>query len=178
MCKLKDIVNLRAHLPINQKRTVQDAIRFLCEHNISATLVSDDEGKIVGIISEKDIIRKVLYKELDPKNVLVSDIMTTKLIHVHENEDVKVAKMLMFMNGVRHLLMVDDEHKVVGLLSMRDLIESDLSESKELLRKLNDFYYENAHQPTWRFSSNRVIIENHDTPPPEEALDLLKMPHI
>lgn len=165
MAILKDSVKLRAHLPINQNRTAQEAVKFLCEHNISATMVCNDEGNIVGIISEKDIIRKVLYKNIDPKDILIKEIMNTRLIHVNENEDIKIAKMLMFMNGVRHLIMVDNNEQVVGLLSMRDLIESDLTESKELLKKINDIYYEHAHQPVWRISSNRVIVENTDVKP-------------
>jgi len=165
MASLKEKVKLRAHLPIHQDKTIQDVVKFFCNQNISATMVSNDEGDIVGIISEKDIIRKVLNKGLDLKETLIHDVMNTKLIHVHEAEDINIAKMLMFMNGVRHLLMVDENHHVVGLLSMRDLIESDLEETKELLRKINDQYYENAHQPTWRISSNRVIIENAEPQP-------------
>lgn len=165
MAPLKDSIKLRVHLPINQNNTVQDAVNFFCDHNISATMVSNDEGNIIGIISEKDIIRKVLYKNLDPKNVSIKEIMNTRLIYVEEKEDIKIAKMLMFMNGVRHLIMVDENKHVIGLLSMRDLIESDLTESKELLRRINDVYYENAHQPVWRISSNRVIIENVDITP-------------
>ncbi len=165
MASLKENIKLRAHLPINQNRTVQDAVKFFCEHNISATIVSNNEGNIIGIISEKDIIRKVLYKNMDPQKTLIKDIMNTRLIFVDENEDIKIAKMLMFMNGVRHLIMVDENKHVIGLLSMRDLIESDLTESKELLHRINDIYYENAHQPVWRISSNRVIIENTDVTP-------------
>ena len=178
MALLKDSIKLRAHLPINQNKTVQDAVKFFCDHNISATMVANDEGNIIGIISEKDIVRKVLYKNLDPKNVYVKEIMNTRLIYVDENEDIKIAKMLMFMNGVRHLIMVDENKQVIGLLSMRDLIESDLTESKELLRRINDIYYEHAHQPEWRISSNRVIIGNTDiTPDPiaEEIINSYKI---
>ncbi len=173
MAILKESVKLRAHLPINQIRTVQDAVKFLCDNNISATMVSNDEGNIVGIISEKDIVRKVLYKNLDPNNTQVKDIMNTRLIYVNENEDIKIAKMLMFMNGVRHLILVDENRHIVGLLSMRDLIETDLTESKELLKKINDIYYEHAHQPVWRISSNRVIIENTDTTPDPIASEII-----
>jgi len=178
MASLKDSIKLRAHLPINQNKTVQDAVKFFCDHNISATMVSNDEGNIIGIISEKDIVRKVLYKNLDPKNVHIKEIMNARLIYVDENEDIKIAKMLMFMNGVRHLIMVDENKQVIGLLSMRDLIESDLTESKELLRRINDIYYEHAHQPEWRISSNRVIIGNTDiTPDPiaEEIINSYKI---
>lgn len=174
MATIKEIVRLRPHLPINQDRTVEEAVKFLCKHNISATLVTNEKGEIVGILSEKDVVRKVLYKELDPKKTKVSEVMSTRIIHVHENEDVNVAKILMVMNGVRHLVLVDDEHHVCGLLSIRDLIESDLSESKELLKKVNDAYYEHEYLPTWRISSNRVIIEPHEPSIDEKASSIIK----
>ncbi len=174
MATIKETVKIRPHFPINQNRTIDEAVKFLCSHNISATLVSNDSGEIVGILSEKDIIRKVLYKDLDPKNTKVAEIMSKRIIHVHENEDVNIAKTLMIMNGVRHLVLVDDNHHVCGLLSMRDLIESDLKEFKDLLKKVNDAYYEHEYQPTWRVSSNRVIIETHEPNVDEKTSSIIK----
>ncbi|MCX8063612.1 MAG: CBS domain-containing protein [Candidatus Hydrogenedentes bacterium] len=174
MATIKEIVKIRPHLPINQNRTIDDAVKFLCRHNISATLVSNDAGEIVGIFSEKDVVRKVLYRELDPKTTKVAEVMSSKIIHVHEDEDVNVAKILMIMNGVRHLVLVDDNHHVCGLISIRDLIESDLTESKELLKKVNDAYYEHEYLPTWRISSNRVIIEPHEPNVDEKTSSIIK----
>lgn len=175
MAMIKEVVKIRPHLPINQNRTIAEAVKFLCKHNISATLVSNDSGEIVGILSEKDVVRKVLYNDLDPKSTKVNEVMSKRIIHVHENEDVNIAKTLMIMNGVRHLVLVDDDHHVCGLLSMRDLIESDLSESKELLKKVNDAYYEHEYQPTWRISSNRVIIESHEPNVDDKTSSIIKL---
>ncbi len=175
MAMIKEAVKVRPHFPINQNRTIVEAVKFLCKHNISATLVSNDSGEIVGILSEKDVVRKVLYNDLDPKTTKVSEVMSKRIIHVHENEDVNIAKTLMIMNGVRHLVLVDDNHHVCGLLSMRDLIESDLSESKELLKKVNDAYYEHEYQPTWRISSNRVIIESYEPNVDDKTSSIIKL---
>lgn len=160
MERLKDYLKGRDTLWINPKNTVREAVRYLCENRIGAVLVKLDD-KAIGVFSERDLMQRVINQGLNPDEVLVEEVMSRNPITIHINDDINLAKALMHMNKVRHLLVVGKEGEVVGLLSVRDLMEHDLAASADLIHQLNDKYYERAYAAKWRVSSNRVIVETY-----------------
>lgn len=156
--KVGDIISAHEVHWVSATNTVQEAARILSERNTGAVAVKAGDD-IVGIFSERDLLRRVVDKGLNPEQIIVGDMMTPKMVHIHLDDELRMAKALMVMNAVRHLLVVDDAHEFVGMLSMRDVIKADISEFSDLITKLNDKYYEQSYKAQWRISSNRVIIQ-------------------
>jgi malate dehydrogenase (oxaloacetate-decarboxylating) len=99
-----------------------DATRLMIERNISCLLVSVGSGAI-GIITEKDILGKVIAVGRDPKKVRVRDIMSTPLIVATASTSIGEAASKMMTNNIRRLVvMSEDGGRLVGLVTMKDII--------------------------------------------------------
>ncbi|MEB3851183.1 MAG: CBS domain-containing protein, partial [Desulfurococcales archaeon] len=102
--------------------TVEEAVRVMAERNIGLILVVDDEGNLVGVFSERDVIRRVLARGLDPAKTRLSEVMTPNPKSIDPEATVEEALRLMARLGVRHLPVVDRESgKLVGVVSVKDI---------------------------------------------------------
>ncbi len=104
---------------IDPLASVYDALKMMNEKNVGALLVQIDEY-LVGIVSERDYVRKVILDTHHAENTRVSEIMTRNPITVHLDETVVHCIALMRKHHVRHLPVVE-EGKTIGMLSLRDL---------------------------------------------------------
>ncbi|HEX2123812.1 MAG TPA: CBS domain-containing protein [Thermoanaerobaculia bacterium] len=103
--------------------TVRIAAQTMAERNIGAVAVVDS-GKLAGIFSERDLMSRVVAKGLDPDDTLVGLVMSKELVVADPSEDVDQALQKMHAIRARHLPVVDDG-KLVGMISIRDLLEVD-----------------------------------------------------
>jgi CBS domain-containing protein len=94
----------------------------------TGAIVVLDEGKLVGIISERDIVGRVVAKGLDPQNVPVSDVMTRDVRTVTEDVLVRRALELMHQGRFRHLPVVNASNQVIGMVSIRQLMGQRIGE--------------------------------------------------
>lgn len=99
---------------------VSSAARHMADKRIGGLLVTEG-GEIKGIVTERDLVQKVLAKDLDPNQVQVGTVMSEPLIKIDINRTVHDASDLMAEKGIRHLP-ITENHKIVGILSVRDLI--------------------------------------------------------
>ena len=99
--------------------TVYDALKLMAEKEIGALVVLE-EGKMVGILSERDYARKVILKGRASKYTLVRDIMTSKVIFTSPKAKVEKCCSLMAKNHFRHLPVLENE-RLVGIISIEDL---------------------------------------------------------
>lgn len=162
MHTIGDIIKPRDIYWVSADDTIRQTVHYLCERKTGAVAVKEDDT-VVGIFSERDLMHRVVNASLDIDAVRVRDVMSPEPLTVCMDEEMGYAKVLMFQQGVRHLVVVGKGEVFKGLISMRDLLEADMAESTELIEKLNDAYYEKAYRSRWRVSSNRVIVE-HYTP--------------
>ncbi len=100
---------------------VVEAARILRDSKIGSLLVSGDYDRYIGIVSETDLVRKVVAAEQDPSRVLVSEVMTAPIITIEIDRSAHDASDLMAERGIRHLAVTDDG-RIVGMLSVRDLL--------------------------------------------------------
>lgn len=117
--------------------SVFEAVKLMAEKNIGALVVMEDE-KIVGIITERDYARKIVLMERSSKETPVRDIMTASAMYVgplHRSEECMA---LMTENRVRHLLVIDNG-KLIGLVSIGDLVKETISEQKFIIQQLERY---------------------------------------
>jgi len=109
------------------KATVQEVCQSLREKKVGALTVID-EGRLVGIISERDIVVRVVAEGRDPRKTLVSEVMTSPVRTVKEDISTREALELMHEGRFRHLPLVDAAGRVIGMLSIRHLLRDRIDE--------------------------------------------------
>jgi len=102
--------------------TIQSAVQNMSEKDIGSLLIQKDD-QYIGIITETDMVKKVMAKGLDPKTTLVDDVMSFPVYSIDENESLNTANEQMGEQKIRHLLVTSQE-KPVGFLSVRNLLDS------------------------------------------------------
>ena len=107
-------------LSIDLESSVQEAAQFMVAYNIGSVLVKEFE-EYVGIVTETDLTRKVLGKGLNAESTPVSEIMTSPILSLDCYLPVEEANRFMHKNKIRHLA-VTEEEKIVGILSVKDLV--------------------------------------------------------
>lgn len=122
---------------ISPEATVYDALKLLAEKNIGALLVLQD-GQIAGIVSERDYARKVALQGKASMNTPVKQIMTEQVVVADPQLSVKDALALMTERRIRHLPVVDGG-KIVGFVSIGDLVKSIIADQELLIRQLESY---------------------------------------
>jgi len=112
----------RPLITISAGRTVLDAAKLMLEKNIGLLVIiqGQDSTRAVGVISERDIIRTIASGRT--LSIPVDDVCTKRVITVRGNSDVAEAAKAMNKNVIRHVVVVDDTGKPIGVVSMRDLV--------------------------------------------------------
>ena len=110
------------HLP--PSASVREAARVMSENHIGALLVMD-EGRLVGIFTERDVLNRVLVEGRDPDSTPLSEVMTRDLVTLGPQSEATQALHLMGEVGFRHLPVVEND-KVYGIISLRDFVGFEL----------------------------------------------------
>jgi len=116
----------RAH-SVAPRATALDASRKMIDEGVGAVLVLDGD-RLVGILSERDIVARIVVKGRDSEKTLVSEIMTADVKTVSEGASLLSALEVMHAGRFRHLPVVDAAGKVIGMLSVRDVLRDRLGE--------------------------------------------------
>ena len=117
--------------------SVLDAIKIMAEKMVGSLLIMQGD-ELQGIVTERDYARKVIVKGRSSETTAVSEIMTSKVTTVSSQKTVNDCMALMTELKVRHLPIVDDG-TVVGMLSMRDLVEAIISDQQEEIEQLEQY---------------------------------------
>ena len=139
MAKVKDLIKNRQTFTVQENQTVFEVAKFLVEHNIGAVPVLHDK-KLVGIFSERDIMKRVVAEARDPRTTKISDIMTKGPVTVTPESTVEECMVLMRDHNCRHLPICEDNH-LWGLISLRDVLAHDLAEKEEEARHLKAYIH-------------------------------------
>ena len=126
MATIRDLISNRTIHYVQPTQTVFEAASYMVDCNVGAVPVLDDT-KLVGIFSERDIMRRVVTEGRDPLTTHIGDVMSTDLRMVEPGASSEEAMCLMQTHGVRHLP-VCEGRTLVGFLSLRDLLRCHLDE--------------------------------------------------
>jgi CBS domain-containing protein len=107
--------------------TVADAIQLMLLRRVGAVAVVDS-GQLAGIFTERDVLRKLALSGLDPAKIAVSELMTVPVETIAPETRPELALSLMLEKHFRHLPIVDSKGKLLGMLSIRNLLQAQLEE--------------------------------------------------
>lgn len=116
---VKDFMRHDVLVTASPEETLMNAIEKMAKQNVGSVVITDKDGKVLGIITERDVIRLVA-KSTD-LNTKLENVMTRNPITIYYDEYIQKAYLLMRENNIRHLPVVNKENKFVGMLSLRDI---------------------------------------------------------
>jgi CBS domain-containing protein len=117
--------------------SVFDAVKLMAEKSIGALVVMEGET-VAGLITERDYARKIVLMARSSKETPVRDIMTSPVMYVRPDQTSEECMVLMSENRVRHLLVMD-KGKLIGLISIGDLVKDVISEQKFIIQQLEHY---------------------------------------
>jgi len=133
MTALSSLVNRqRRTVSISPQATVRDAAKAMAEANVGCAAIMQGR-RLVGMFTERDILKRVLLRNLDVDAVAVHDVMTTALICAQGEQSARDARLLMQRHHIRHLPVLDAQGLLLGVLSIRDLIQDEVQEVRDYL---------------------------------------------
>lgn len=140
MKSLKDLLTSRPLHTVLSGSYIIDVIHFMAERNIGLVPVLSIDGKLLGVFSERDLVRRVIAKGLDLASTIVDEVMSKDLLLADVNESYQVCLKKMNDRKTRHILVIENE-KMIGILSIRDLLELDIKVQQETIEVLHNYIY-------------------------------------
>ncbi len=130
-----EFANKPAVVTLRGEEKVAAAITSMAQKNIGSVVIVDDDMKVQGIVTERDLVRRLLKEKLDPDTTLLSKIMTTDPRTAREDDDVVECLRLMSNERFRHLPIVDDSGRLISILSQGDFVAYTWPELLVLVQK-------------------------------------------
>jgi CBS domain-containing protein len=118
--------------------SVQKALELMRERDIGAVMVVDG-SKLKGIFTERDCLHKVASTGLNPRETLVSDVMTTKVRYATLDMEASQGLALMTERFIRHLPVLDDQQKILGIVSIGDLVKAKISDQRFIIEQMERY---------------------------------------
>ena len=117
--------------------SVFEALQQLAQREVGALMVMV-QGKLVGVVSERDYTRKVALQGRNSRETLVADIMTSRVVTVSPEVQIHACMALMSQHRIRHLPVVDNDN-VLGMISIRDLMDDIIAEHEQTIEQLRTY---------------------------------------
>lgn len=102
--------------------SVEDAVRIIQQPGTSCVVITDDDDKLVGLITERDLCTRVIAKGLDPKRHTVEEVMTTEPMKLRTDQPLTHALAQMDVGGYRHIPLIDKDGRPAGVITARRVI--------------------------------------------------------
>ena len=133
---------------VAESASIQDTARIMNDKKVSSLVILDEDNNPVGLVTERDLVRKVCINDLPTNRVTNKEIMSSPLITIDSESSATTATDLMLKNNVRHLLVIDNESKdnnqLIGIITQLDLVkyEEDTHDEgrKDVLEMILEYY--------------------------------------
>lgn len=139
MTTLRDIIRKKGGevYSISPDASVFEALKLMADHNTGALLVMSG-GKVEGILSERDCVRRLDLHGRKAKDTTVNDIMTSKVLYAQVNQSIEECVAVMLDKNIRHLPVFDGD-ELVGLISARDALAEMVDQQKFMISQLEHY---------------------------------------
>ena len=135
-------------ITIEESASVQEAANRMKDKNVSSLVVVDEISRPLGLITERDLVRKVCIHDVSTSKLIIKEIMSSPLITIDSNSSASEAADMMLRNNVRHLLVVDSKSsegldKPIGIVTPLDFTKSEGyagSDDNDTVEKLLEYY--------------------------------------
>jgi CBS domain-containing protein len=140
MKKLRDIMRYGFVFTVDRQATVAQAVRVMTKNNVGIVSVLDGDN-LVGVFSERDVVRRVVDRGFDPARTPVGEVMTADLIVADADEDYQSAIHKLDQANIRHLPVVS-EGQLVSMLSIRDLLRVNMEDKDAEIHHLHAYLFQ------------------------------------
>jgi CBS domain-containing protein len=142
MATVKDIIAVKGSqvMTIGPEAVVLDAAVLMNEHKIGSLVVMSG-GQVIGIISERDILTRVVVPCLDPGQTLVQDVMTTEVVCCQLHTRLEEARGVLKNRRIRHLPVVDEAQQLCGMISIGDLNAHEAHDYELTIHVMREYMY-------------------------------------
>jgi signal-transduction protein with cAMP-binding, CBS, and nucleotidyltransferase domain len=137
--KIKELLTGREVLTLGEKASVLEAARAMSAKKVGAVLVTGADGRLAGIFTERDLMSRVVVARLDPEKATLREVMTPDVFSVGPDREVADVQSELQRRPIRHIPVVVDG-RVVGILSVRDLLRSDVDQMSHKVEALENYF--------------------------------------
>ena len=138
MVMIKDVIRDREPYSVRENVTVLEAAQYMVSRKVGGVCVLDENGRLIGLLTERDLLNRIVLLRLDPANLPVSEAMSQVQAVIETTDTPEEALERMELIGRRHLPVVEGEHWV-GMLSMRDILRVEVNEQGDELKLLHEY---------------------------------------
>jgi CBS domain-containing protein len=125
---------------IGPNASVLDAALLMNEHHVGSLVVTD-EGRVVGMFTERDVLRRVVGEQRDPASTRVGDVMSMEVACCRPETTIEEARVAMKERRIRHLPLVDEGRRLMGLVSIGDLNAYEATSQEQTIHLLHEYLY-------------------------------------
>lgn len=116
--------------------TVLHAAKAMAEVNVGAVIAENDD-EVLGIFTERDLLRRVVALDRDPSTVLLQEVISSPLKSCHSQDDLRTCAEILVKSHIRHLAVIQDG-TLMGLVSLHDILVTELQHSQEKLQSIQN----------------------------------------
>lgn len=138
MITIRDVIRDREPYSVRENVNVLEAAEYMAKRKVGGVCVLDGDGRLIGLLTERDLLNSIVLPRLDPANVQVNDAMSKVQAVIEMTDTPEEALERMEMIGRRHLPVVEGE-RWVGMLSMRDILRVEVNEQGDELKLLHEY---------------------------------------
>lgn len=135
IASLRDLKNIKENFAFKIETPISEIALALKDKKIGAVPIVDEDNKLLGIVSERDIVSKLVVEARDADLTSAKDIMTSKIITAKLNDDINYIIGVMKNNNIRHMPVVDTNNCLTDFFSIRDFLKAEMQDNLEIKQK-------------------------------------------
>ena len=138
MMTIRDVIRNREPYSVPVTATVLEAAQYMAGRKVAGVCVLDGDGRLVGILTERDLLNRIVLERRDPADVPLREVMSEVRAVIETTDTPHEALERMQLIGRRHLPVVEGD-RWIGMLSMRDILRVEVSEQGDELKLLHEY---------------------------------------
>ena len=132
---LRGLKDIKENISFNLETPVSEIAAVIKEKSIGAVPIIDDQNKLIGIVSERDIVTKMVVEARDADLTTAQEIMTKEIISANLDDDLEQTIGVMKSKNIRHMPVTDEEGKLTDFFSIRDFLNAEIKSNQQVSRK-------------------------------------------